>query len=390
LTGPRKRTLLPESLLILSLALLVGGTARSSVAAPKNTEAAKRNHSTKTPDKKSHKTDDKQNSGRRGQTKARLTTTKAADTKVTTAKAKPPKATSKETPRKTLAKTTAKQADKKHSTATAKPRVTAEIGKSPKKNTHSSSLRPQAAASISEVSLRAWTDPRQRVLASAKVQDPPTDRAGTVALVQQPAPAVKAALTPAKLASLTPKAAPAAPRTPRRVRSPRGDGLVQVAMARAAVLNGRPANEDLIREALSNRGTPYVWGGASRGGFDCSGFVRYLFLKQRGLELPHSASAQAGYGTPVTRETLQPGDLVFFSTYRPGISHVGVYVGANRFIHAANKRRGVRMDELAGYYVNRYRGARRVTPTPLRFSRKILAELIQDRSVVPPAESEVQ
>ena len=127
-----------------------------------------------------------------------------------------------------------------------------------------------------------------------------------------------------------------------------------------------PDNDDLIREALRNRGVRYVWGGASRGGFDCSGLVCYVFRKQRGMQLPHSASAQARLGTPVHREDLQPGDLVFFSTYRPGISHVGIYIGDNRFIHAANRRSDVRTDRLSGYFGRRLKAARRISraPTP--------------------------
>lgn len=144
-------------------------------------------------------------------------------------------------------------------------------------------------------------------------------------------------------------------------------------------------NDDLIREALRNRGTPYVWGGASRGGFDCSGFVCYLFAKQRGLKLPHSASAQARVGTPVNRNELQPGDLVFFHTYRAGISHVGMYIGDNRFIHAANTRRDVRVDSLTGYYANRLRSARRISPAPLRISPQDLKDFLKDASEPPPA-----
>jgi cell wall-associated NlpC family hydrolase len=145
----------------------------------------------------------------------------------------------------------------------------------------------------------------------------------------------------------------------------------------------REPNEDLIREALTNRGKPYVWGGASRSGWDCSAFVCYIFRKMRGLSLPHSASAQARLGVPVGRESLQPGDLVFFSTYRAGISHVGIYIGNNRFIHAANSRRDTRTDSLTGYYANRYRGARRITRAPLKLSPEQLKELMENASELP-------
>jgi cell wall-associated NlpC family hydrolase len=146
-------------------------------------------------------------------------------------------------------------------------------------------------------------------------------------------------------------------------------------------------NEDLIREALRNRGKPYVWGGASRGGFDCSGFMCYIFAQQRGIKLPHSASAQARLGTPVAADALQAGDLVFFSTYRRGISHVGMYLGEGRFIHAANTRRDVRIDSLTGgYYANRLKAARRLSSAPLRLTPADLRALTEDASVLPMGE----
>lgn len=116
----------------------------------------------------------------------------------------------------------------------------------------------------------------------------------------------------------------------------------------------------LVNEALRQRGARYVWGGASRGAFDCSGFTRYLFATKRGITLPHSASAQAQHGAPVPCSQLKPGDLLFFTTYRRGISHVGVYIGNHKFVHAANGRQGVRVDQLTGYYGRRLRAARRM------------------------------
>jgi cell wall-associated NlpC family hydrolase len=121
----------------------------------------------------------------------------------------------------------------------------------------------------------------------------------------------------------------------------------------------------LIREALAARGTRYRWGGASRGGFDCSGFTRYLFARYAGITLPHSARAQAKLGKKISRDELKPGDLLFFRTYRRGISHVGLYIGDNKFVHAANTRRRVRVDSLdTAYYRNRFVTARRLRDAP--------------------------
>jgi cell wall-associated NlpC family hydrolase len=116
----------------------------------------------------------------------------------------------------------------------------------------------------------------------------------------------------------------------------------------------------LTREAMSYRGMPYVWGGTGREGFDCSGLTQHLYAK-RGIKLPHSAKMQFARGEPIDRADLQEGDLVFFNTRGP-ISHVGMYIGNDKFIHAANPRRGVTVSSLdEPYYVKRYAGARRYT-----------------------------
>ncbi|MHB1000423.1 MAG: C40 family peptidase [Armatimonadota bacterium] len=120
-------------------------------------------------------------------------------------------------------------------------------------------------------------------------------------------------------------------------------------------------NSDVVRVALSYRGARYSRGGMSSRGFDCSGFVKYVYAK-KGIKLPHSSSAQFNCGKSVSRSELSPGDLVFFSgTYRRGISHVGMYIGGNQFIHASTSRGGVRVDDLNGaYYRRKYAGARRM------------------------------
>lgn len=200
-----------------------------------------------------------------------------------------------------------------------------------------------------------WTDPRSSLVSPVKVKDPAGERRiEHVAEVS------------------TPKAKRSAVDRPGHV------------MARASTPTQTGTNEDLIREALRNRGARYVWGGASRGGFDCSGFMCYIFARQRGMKLPHSASAQARLGSSVSSDSLQAGDLVFFSTYRPGISHVGMYLGDGKFIHAANSRRDVRIDTLiGGYYASRLKAARRITTSPLRLSPADIRAITQDASVLP-------
>jgi peptidoglycan DL-endopeptidase CwlO len=102
-------------------------------------------------------------------------------------------------------------------------------------------------------------------------------------------------------------------------------------------------------------GTPYVWGGASPSGFDCSGFVMYVY-SQVGISLPHSSYAQYGYGSPVSLSQLQAGDLVFFD----GLGHVGIYVGGGTFIHAPHTGDVVKYSSLSGWYASTFVGGRRL------------------------------
>lgn len=122
----------------------------------------------------------------------------------------------------------------------------------------------------------------------------------------------------------------------------------------------RGSNEvdKLIDHALSLRGILYRWGGTTRDGFDCSGFVQYVF-KGSGIALPRTSFEQFKVGTPVSREQLQSGDLVFFSTYSKGASDVRIYIGDGRTIGAAND--GVAIHSLTeSYWAKRYLGARRI------------------------------
>ena len=108
--------------------------------------------------------------------------------------------------------------------------------------------------------------------------------------------------------------------------------------------------------AMRYLGVPYVWGGASPSGFDCSGLVMYAY-GQMGISLPHYTGAQWNVGVPVSRGDLQPGDLVFFD----GLGHVGIYIGGNQFIHAPHSGDVVKVSSISGWYADTYVGARRIT-----------------------------
>ena len=119
--------------------------------------------------------------------------------------------------------------------------------------------------------------------------------------------------------------------------------------------------QKILSKAQQYLGTPYVYGGASPAGFDCSGFVYYV-LKSFGYSPYRTPADQYRMGTYVSKDKLQPGDIVFFAnTYGSGISHVGIYAGNGQFIHSPNSRSVVSYSDLtSGYWANHYYGARRV------------------------------
>lgn len=121
--------------------------------------------------------------------------------------------------------------------------------------------------------------------------------------------------------------------------------------------------QDMLGKALDLIGVRYRRGGASpETGFDCSGFVNHVFREGLGLYLPHNAKQIAKEGEAVSKSDLQPGDLVFFNTMRRAFSHVGIYLGDNKFVHAPRSGGVVRVEDMnESYWKKRFNGARRFT-----------------------------
>jgi len=120
--------------------------------------------------------------------------------------------------------------------------------------------------------------------------------------------------------------------------------------------------QEIILHAIGQTGVRYKYGGITPDtGFDCSGFVRYVFQQAANLTLPHGARAISQVGTNVSKDELQPGDLVFFNTLRSVTSHVGIYVGNNRFIHSPSAGGTISVTDMNdAYWSKRFTGARHV------------------------------
>jgi hypothetical protein len=117
-----------------------------------------------------------------------------------------------------------------------------------------------------------------------------------------------------------------------------------------------PGAASIVSEALRHVGTPYEWGGEDTDGFDCSGLVKYVYGR-RGLALPHNVGAQYRLGQPVSRDDLEPGDVVFFDRLR----HNGIYIGNGKFVHATKTGDVVKVSSLdESWYRRRWVGARRL------------------------------
>lgn len=131
---------------------------------------------------------------------------------------------------------------------------------------------------------------------------------------------------------------------------------------RGAAATAFRSAQDLASAALGLIGIRYRWGGSTpETGLDCSGLVRYVFQQVTGVTLPRTAKDMSHLGKEVELSDLQPGDLVFFNTRRFAFSHVGIYLGANQFVHAPRRGREVEVAALdSGFWQGRFNGARRL------------------------------
>ena len=155
-------------------------------------------------------------------------------------------------------------------------------------------------------------------------------------------------------ATAAPRPAPTTRRVPRRRAA-----VAAAALPAIAALAAPQGADALVRTALALVGAPYVWGGASPGGFDCSGFTWYVYGRL-GIAIPRTADVQFAAGRAVAGYPA-PGDLVFFQTYDYGASHVGIYLGGGRFVNAISG--DVHVASFASpYFRSRYIGARRFLP----------------------------
>jgi cell wall-associated NlpC family hydrolase len=139
-----------------------------------------------------------------------------------------------------------------------------------------------------------------------------------------------------------------------------GAAKVETATVQAERVGSKAS--DLVVNALGLIGIHYRFGGNTPdAGFDCSGMVRYVFQNALGLDLPRRAEEISRVGVKVDRNELKPGDLVFYHTLRSAFSHVGIYLGNNRFIHAPSAGGSVRVEDMnESYWTKRFNGARRV------------------------------
>jgi len=141
-----------------------------------------------------------------------------------------------------------------------------------------------------------------------------------------------------------------------------GRQLVDAAKKEANTEDASRRGRKVVRVAQKYKGAKYKWGGASPKGFDCSGFTWYVYKKAVDMDISRGVEEQWRSGRSVARGKLQPGDLVFFkNTFERGLSHVGIYIRRDKFIHAENENAGVVISSLKSeYYSKHFAGARRL------------------------------
>ncbi|MBP2663287.1 MAG: NlpC/P60 family protein [Firmicutes bacterium] len=131
------------------------------------------------------------------------------------------------------------------------------------------------------------------------------------------------------------------------------------AMSPKTVESNSTKGTEIIKNAQKYMGVPYVWGGDTPTGWDCSGYTQYV-MNESGITIPRTAAEQYATGSAINKNDLKIGDLVFFTTYKAGASHVGFYMGDGKFIHASSAAKQVTINSLSeDYYTQHYIGARR-------------------------------
>lgn len=178
-----------------------------------------------------------------------------------------------------------------------------------------------------------------------------------------------ASTSPPAAPAVAPQAAPAAAPAPpvaepatKRVANPAPPDPPKKSTASATQAPANRGGAAIAAFAMKFVGYPYVWGGTSPSGFDCSGFTSYVVRNAIGESIGRDVAAQIGAGTPVSAKNLEPGDLVFFvNTYQPGLSHVGIYIGGGQMVQAGSEQTGVTISNIwDSYWGSRYYGARRI------------------------------
>ncbi len=140
---------------------------------------------------------------------------------------------------------------------------------------------------------------------------------------------------------------------------------------------------DVIMSAMSLLGVPYVFGGNTPKGLDCSGFIKFIFEKSMKVSLPRTSAAMGQTGQSIARDDIKPGDLVFFNTRGFANSHVGLYIGSNKFLHSPRTGKTVEVANMTNaYWSKRYNGARRIDKGSRTFSAKAVVREKDDDKVV--------